>query len=453
MIISEIKYNQLNERLRYDAEHYQPLFLKTEEILKKAKSIPLKEVASFSKLRRNPEQEPEKEFKYIDISNVNIFTGEIKIQILKGYEAPTRARKVVRKDDIILSTVRPNRNAVAIIPEELDNEICSTGFAVIKAEKVLPHYLFAFLKTKYAINQLVRFTMASMYPAVSEEDIGDILVYVPPLSFQEEIKKIILKAKEKENLADLRYREAKLLLYNYLGIKNLKFNWAKTYEVPYFEIIEHKRYDSIFHNPFFNEIENLTHKKAKEGLFKLLPLSKIGILSKGIEVGSDEYVDEGILFLRVSNLTETEIVITDSAEYIRPSLFEELKDKYQPLPDEVLFTKDATIGIAFVVQDDFNKFIISGGIVRIKSEKVNPYYLAISLNSVLCRSQAERYSIGAVIKHLSYTNLKNILVPVIDEKKQEEVAKLVEESLQLKKEAKKILKEGINQIENLIHKE
>ncbi|MBC7334289.1 MAG: hypothetical protein H5T85_07560, partial [Actinobacteria bacterium] len=159
MIISEIKYSQMNKRLRFDAEHYQPLFLKTEEILKKVKSVPLREIASFSKLRKNPEQEPEKEFKYIDISNVNIFTGEIKVQILKGYEAPTRARKVVRKDDIILSTVRPNRNAVAIIPEELDNEMCSTGFAVIKAKKVLPHYLFAFLKTKYAINQLIRFTM------------------------------------------------------------------------------------------------------------------------------------------------------------------------------------------------------------------------------------------------------------------------------------------------------
>jgi hypothetical protein len=54
MIISEIRYDQVTERLRFDAEHYQPDFLENEKILRKVKCVHLKDVAVFSKTRRNP---------------------------------------------------------------------------------------------------------------------------------------------------------------------------------------------------------------------------------------------------------------------------------------------------------------------------------------------------------------------------------------------------------------
>jgi type I restriction enzyme S subunit len=193
MIISEIRYNQAIERLRFDTEHYQPEFLKLEGLLKKCNSVFLSDVAKFSKLRKNPEKEPDKEFKYIVISNVNISIGEINVQVLKGYQAPSMARKVVKENDIIISTVRPNRNAVAIIPKELENEICSTGFAVIKSEKINPWFLFTYLRTKYAINQLIRMTIASMYPAISEDDIGLTLVPIPENNFQQKIESALLQ--------------------------------------------------------------------------------------------------------------------------------------------------------------------------------------------------------------------------------------------------------------------
>ncbi len=219
MAISKIKYTQIIEKLRFDAEYYQPEFLSTEEILKKAKSSFLNEVAEFSKSRANPTRNPEKDFQYIDISNIDIFSGDIEVQILRGCNAPSRARKTVRTDDIIISTVRPNRNAVAIIPKELDNQVCSTGFAVIKAKKINPWLLFAYLKTKYAINQLVRATMASMYPAVSEDDIGTILIPTLSVSLQEKIASYVKEAYEKRKEADRKYKEAEELLNKTLMIE------------------------------------------------------------------------------------------------------------------------------------------------------------------------------------------------------------------------------------------
>jgi restriction endonuclease S subunit len=453
MIISEIRYNQAIERLRFDAEHYQPEFLKLEGLLKRCNSVFLSDVAKFSQLRKNPKKEPDKEFKYIDISNVNISTGEINVQVLKGHQAPSRARKVVRENEIIISTVRPSRNAVAIIPKELNNEICSTGFAVIKSEKINPWFLFAYLKTKYAIKQLVRMIMASMYPAVSEEDIGSILVPIPPPSFQEKIESYVKEAYEKRKLADEKYKQAEELLNKTLGIEKLELKQEKVFEARFDEIISNQRLDADFYKPIFTLSLNILKNGERKGTFSVKKLGEIAKISKGIEVGSDAYVDDGKLFLRVSNITEKEIVISDSAEFIRENLFNELKTKYKPMPGEVIYTKDATIGIAFPVDNNFNDAIISGGIIRIKPHQdLDPYYLSIVLNSVLCRSQAERHSIGAVIKHYTYSKIKDLLIPIVSEQTQRQISALVKQSFLLRKESKELIEKAKKEVEEYIEK-
>ena len=115
MIISKTNYLKTMEKLRFDAEYYMPKFLETEALLQTKHAIALGKIAKFSRKRIKPCDEPDKSFRYIDISNINVVTGEITPQVLMGHQAPSRARKLVETNDIILSTVRPNRNAVAII--------------------------------------------------------------------------------------------------------------------------------------------------------------------------------------------------------------------------------------------------------------------------------------------------------------------------------------------------
>ena len=76
---------------------------------------------------------------------------------LLGEEAPSRARKEVKADDILVSTVRPNLNAVAQVPQELDGEIASTGFCVLRPDqKQINHrYLFYWTLTSDFIDHLV----------------------------------------------------------------------------------------------------------------------------------------------------------------------------------------------------------------------------------------------------------------------------------------------------------
>ena len=448
MIASEIIYSDLEER--FNAEYYKPEFIETEKNLIRINASYLRSVARVSKLRKDPLKEPNKEFTYVDISNVSTTVGDINTQKIIGYKAPTRARKLIQTNDVIISTVRPNRNAVAIVTPELNNAICSTCFSVVKATKINPYYLFIFFKTKYSINQLVRKITASMYPAVSETDIAKIFIPIPPKSFQEKIEKIVKEAHEKKNIADQKYEQAKQLLEKELRLDKLELKEEKTFEAKFSDLNLDKRFDVEFHKPIYSKINELLEKGEKKKILIVKRLKEIGKLSKGIEVGSDAYASEGYLFLRVSNLSEKEITIGPSSEFIRSSLYEQLKEKYKPQAGEVLYTKDATIGVSLVVENDFNEFIPSGGIVRIKPKEIDPYYLALALNSIICRSQSKRRSIGAVIKHFTFENIKNLKVPILPESKQEEISKLVRESFSLRKESKELLDKAKEEVENLI---
>jgi hypothetical protein len=111
---------------------------------------PLGNIAGFSKEQRDPASQSGETFRYIEISGVNRYAGEITANDTPKDEAPSRARMLVREGDIIVSLTRPHHGSIAYIDSEFDNCIASTGFAVIheyKESTPSPHYLLAILRS------------------------------------------------------------------------------------------------------------------------------------------------------------------------------------------------------------------------------------------------------------------------------------------------------------------
>jgi len=134
--------------------------------------VRLGEVCKINKNSRNPAKEiPDKEFLYIDITSVEGGTGEIKeIKKILGENAPSRARRVIHQDDVIMSTVRPYLKAFAVIPPEYDNQICSTGFAVLSCNsEILPKFLLYALFSEVVIEQCNKMMIGAHYPALNNE--------------------------------------------------------------------------------------------------------------------------------------------------------------------------------------------------------------------------------------------------------------------------------------------
>lgn len=155
------------------------------------------QVADVIKAKRNPTESPDLNFQYIDISSVDVSVGRIvNPQELAGEEAPSRARKIVRANDIIVSTCRPTRGGIALVPEYLDDEICSTGFSVwrAKTKEILPEYLHWALRLESTLEQFRKWSTGSSYPAILDEDVAKTRIPVPSLEQQEKIVQSIVGA-------------------------------------------------------------------------------------------------------------------------------------------------------------------------------------------------------------------------------------------------------------------
>lgn len=162
----------------------------------KKRIVPVSTLADVSKQTRDPRQQPEATFLYIDIASVDIQTGIItNPQELTGEEAPSRARMVIFAYDVIVSTVRPTRGAIAVVPLELNNQICSTGYCVLRCkENTNPFYLHFVLRAESTLEQFRKFSTGSSYPAILDEDVLKTLVpYASPRE-QDAIAKSIMAA-------------------------------------------------------------------------------------------------------------------------------------------------------------------------------------------------------------------------------------------------------------------
>jgi type I restriction-modification system DNA methylase subunit len=134
--------------------------------------IPLQvsDVAELVDLRQDPRRRKEADFAYIEISDIDGRTGLVGHKRLPVADAPSRARKIVREGDVLVSTVRPERGAIGVVPHDLDGAVCSTGFAVLRCrEGMHPFTLAWLLKGEDVRRQMVKHNIGIAYPAISEE--------------------------------------------------------------------------------------------------------------------------------------------------------------------------------------------------------------------------------------------------------------------------------------------
>ncbi len=136
---------------------------------------------------------------YIDIAAVDKDLKKIvEPTLCLGAEAPSRARQLVQTNDVLVSTVRPNLNSVAVVTEEFNGATASTGYTVLRPlpEILDTQYLFHWVKTNHFINEMIKLATGQSYPAVSDKIILNSKIPLPPLAEQRRIASILDQADE-----------------------------------------------------------------------------------------------------------------------------------------------------------------------------------------------------------------------------------------------------------------
>lgn len=152
----------------------------------------LKAIASLNDEVIAENTDPNTEILYVDISSVENEKGITNKELMSFSEAPSRARRLVRDGDIIVSTVRTYLRAIAAIRNPEPNLVVSTGFAVIRPRDQLKSGFAAYVfNSAYLINEIMARSAGVSYPAINVHELGEIRIAVPPLNEQENITNIL----------------------------------------------------------------------------------------------------------------------------------------------------------------------------------------------------------------------------------------------------------------------
>jgi restriction endonuclease S subunit len=446
-VTNVLKLSELEGAKRIDAEYYQKKYYNLLSKLIKCGASPLKRIVIPSRIKFNPKEG--EYFDYLEIAEIDLTTGQFTLSNIIGEEAPDRAQWIVKKGDVLISTVRPIRNAVALIRKKQKNLVCSSGFCVLSPKNISSLYLFAYFKVGFIAYLLDRYTTATEYPAVTWNDIFKIPVYLGSKSFRNHISKIIEKNYELLDKSEVFYLQAENFLLEELGLKDFKPKYELSYSKNLSDAFEVRRADAEYFQPAY---EKLLEKL--QGKIELKPLRKFILgIQKGIEPRSDNYQDEGKQFIRVSNLSVNGFTDKDQ-KYLNEEWYQQLKGTYKPKQGDLLLTKDATPGIAYIVKEHVEG-IISSGILKIKvnETEINKEYLALCINSLIGKMQIERDGSGSVIVHWRPEQVKKLKIPILPDKDQNKIALLIQQSHEARSKAMGLLKMAKKAVEIAIEKD
>lgn len=158
-------------------------------------------IATLGELVDEPAEQtgPASDFVYVDISSIDRESKKItEPKLLELSLAPSRAKQLLRSGDVLVSMTRPNLNAVALVPEQLDGAIGSTGFHILRSRWLQPEFLLRLVQSQRFIDEMSAVVQGALYPAVRPKDIAAFT-----FSFETPAQQTRIVAKLEELLSDL----------------------------------------------------------------------------------------------------------------------------------------------------------------------------------------------------------------------------------------------------------
>lgn len=297
-------------------------------------------------------------------------------------------------------------------------------------DSILPEYLCAYLNCKYGEWDVKRRARQSINQTnVNPEEVKEIEIPILDIDLQQKIRCCFTQANSLRILSQKTYSEAELILHNELGINSIAVTDVNVSQKRFSDFINSGRLDAEYYQPKYDDLFSRLSK------FETKRLGDIVQIRKSIEPGSEAYQNQGIPFIRVSNLSK--FGFSDTEIHLSP---DEYGDVIRPKQNTILLSKDGSVGIAYKVEQDMD-VITSGAILHLTftDNEFMPDYLTLVLNSVIVGMQAERDAGGSIIQHWKPSEIENVIIPKLSQEIQQEITNKVKESFALRRESKRLL--------------
>lgn len=413
--------------VRFDAEFYLPAYLRYEKLIDGKTNDLLCHLAdnSYKAFRRKTGV-----FEYIEISNIDLITGEYYSEVLNSENPPSRAKKILNKNDVIISTVRPNRNAVSIILDEKNDLVASTGFCKLAAKRINPKFLFVLFKTSIYRDLLVRFTTATMYPAVNEDDILNLKIPVFGDKFQTQIELMVNQSYSLISKSRYLYSQAEQILLSELGFLNWKPKHRLSFVKKFSDTVSAGRIDAEYFQPMYDEIVERI-KQYKKGHKSLIEIVKVK--DKNFQPKDDVTYR----YIELTNISANGN-INGFIETLGKELPTRARRKVN-VGDVIVSTIEGALSSIALINDDLDNALCSTGFFVINSDKINSETLLVLLKSPVGQLQLKKGSSGTILTAIGDDEFKRIILPDLSASIQGDIKKKITEMYNAKALSKRLL--------------
>jgi len=187
------KLSDTQQAERIDAEYYQPKYEEIEEAIKQYTGGYTTIGEEFKQNKSTFKIDNKKTYKYVEIGSVNVSNGEILLNDVLGEDLPANAKRVLEKNDVIVSKVRTYRGAITIVEE--NGCVGSGAFTVLRANgRINTETLLAFLHSKPLLAWSLKPNTGTSYPVIIDDDILNLPIPLLPESKQIEIQKKVTES-------------------------------------------------------------------------------------------------------------------------------------------------------------------------------------------------------------------------------------------------------------------
>jgi type I restriction enzyme S subunit len=403
-----------------------------------------------------PELEPNRTFRYIDISSINNSTNKVQgVRTFLGMDAPSRARRPVQVNDVLLSNVRVNLRNTAMVEND-SADICSTGFTVLRTnEKVTPAFLFRFVLSDQFVRPLEELQTGTQYPATSDRIVFDQPIPVPPIETQVELDQFFSKlegslitAKDRLSTIPTLVKKFRQSVLAAACSGQLTADWREEYEI---DRDGHQLHANLLDQR--SQAVKSTKKPAHvtDEPFELpsswdwSTLEELSVLITDGEHQTPKYTEMGVPFIMIRDLTSTSGIDFSNTAFVSEEDYQVHCKRVKPQRGDLLMTKVGTIGVIREVQTDrpFSLFV-SVALIRLTDCTMNNF-----IKIVLQAPNVQSRMVGTGTGRTNYVlrDIRSLHIPLPPPEEQTEIVRRVESLFALADAVDSRLSEATAQVE------
>lgn len=376
---------------------------------------------------------------FIEESNPICISEEI-------YNLPVMKRSHLAKNDILLSIVGTIGNVCLVRTN--DEQTCNCKLAILRQKQDGKAMVTAvFLRSKYGQNQIQKFKRGAVQMGFLLEDTDQVIMPVFSSDFCIRIEKVVERMNAATEQSTNVYTAAEQLLLQELGLISFTPSTDSVAVKSFAESFGTSgRLDAEYYQPKYEEFEALLSK---------VPRCRIEDICTHINYGTvptSPYTDDGTGIPYIKGMNLVNLCIRNALDRITDT--EDLPDKFYVRKGDIVISQMGTVGDVGVISEDEKGYLFASFTIRVRIKdfkKYNPYFVGMYIQHIakkwyLLRNIAQ----ASVRQNTDLPTIRNMPIPALNIKTQEEIASRVQQSFSLRRQSEQLLETAKQAVEMAI---